>query len=509
MTPALRPLFVGAFVLAAVGAFVACDDEDSGATQGPGGPGGDAGASEGGPGPSEVPPGPGEGDDRLPDPFETLPQGQAQLDALAARVGPLEPSNPSFNAMTKALFVDNARPASVGELETALGLAFGDADATGENSIGGNPAFALTAHSTCLFTRSVSAINPRAIVLSQMPGVPAVIPGFSVTGYSRGEPFVQVASQNASTKKITFYLVRFERGCADCTPAQRYGPSADQGWTGFTVYDEEDLKNTIVDCRQCHQPGGPGTPTMLRMQEIDDPWTHWFKIDRPGGKALLDDYSAAHGTDESYGGIPAPLIAKSDPRMLEDFVKGQGFSDQPNVFPSNTIEKEVKASAPGQPIVNVPRGTSATWDALYAGALRGAQIPPPYHDVKVTDATKLLDATAAYGRLKRGEATELPDLSRVFLDDALPDLSFQPRPSASAEEILLHSCAQCHNGRLDPTVSRAKFDATNLAAMSRAEKDLAIERIRLSPSNRLAMPPALFRSLPEDAKNKAIELLQR
>ena len=51
---------------------------------------------------------------------------------------------------------------------------------------------------------------------------------------------------------------------------------------------------------------------MLRMQELEDPWTHWFRSDRPGGLTLLQDYFRAHATDEDYMGIPGVLIAKSD-----------------------------------------------------------------------------------------------------------------------------------------------------------------------------------------------------
>src|SRR5690606_12480303 len=149
----------------------------------------------------------------------------------------------------------------------------------------------------------------------------------------------------------------------------------ERDWKGITIYDDEDLKNTLLDCRHCHQPDGPGTPMMLRMQELEDPWTHWFRSDRPGGLTLMQDFFRAHGTEEDYGGIPAALIPKADGLALEDLVKGQGFEDQPYGLNSRVIEDEVEASSRQQPEINTPPGQSRTWEGLYERAMRGEFIP--------------------------------------------------------------------------------------------------------------------------------------
>jgi hypothetical protein len=248
---------------------------------------------------------------------------------------------------------------------------------------------------------------------------------------------------------------------------------------------------------------------MLRMQELEDPWTHWFRSDRPGGLTLMQDYFRAHGEDEDYGGIPGALINKSDGRALEDFVKGQGFADQPNQFDTKAIEAEIAASSTAQPEINTPRGKSATWSAIYARAAAGDFIPVPYHDVKVTDPNKLQFVTDAYKAFTSGASRELPDVRRVFLDDAFEDLSFFPKAGASGHEVLLQACAQCHNSRLDQTISRARFDATKIGSMSTAEKKEAIRRMNLPASDRLHMPPAILRALPDDALAAAIAELNK
>src|SRR5205823_1336154 len=172
------------------------------------------------------------------------------------------------------------------------------------------------------------------------------------------------------------------------------------------------------DCTQCHQPSGPDGEKLLRMQELTDPWTHFFRADRPGGKALLADFHAAHGDDEGYGFVPAALIDKSDPRQLEFLVERNGFADQPNPFDTGAIEAEVEALAPLQPAINVPVGASPTWRLLYVTAAAGLAIPVPYHDVKVTDPSKLTAMSDAYRQFKAGQLPreKFPSIRDVFLD---------------------------------------------------------------------------------------------
>jgi hypothetical protein len=435
-----------------------------------------------------------------PDPFEGLLTGTDQIQALCKRAGPMDDSNENFNAVTVAFCKQGKRPTSLAELRDTLGLSFKATDPNATNGSNGNPAFALSGHSQSLLARSTSSVNPRAFIFSPPQGQPTRIKGFVIMSYTRGEQFAEVISETGLGGKITAYLVKFDLPCGTgCSNGDLLTPAVEQNWTGVTIYDDEDLKNTIVDCRQCHQPGGPRSPMMLRMQELEDPWTHWFRSDRPGGLTLMQDYFRAHGEDEDYGAIPGVLINKSDGRALEDFVKGQGFDQQPNTFDSKTIEAEVTQASLLQPEVNTPRGTSSTWQDLYDKAANGQFIPAPYHDVKVTDPNKLEFVTEGYKKFIAGQAQTMPDIRRVFLDDALEDLSFFMRQGASGKDVLLQSCAQCHNGRLDQSISRAHFDATALDSMSAAEKKEAIRRMNLPSADREHMPPNLLRALPDDA----------
>jgi hypothetical protein len=335
-----------------------------------------------------VPPNPPPGSNDF---FGGLPSGSAQLAVLCARG--------NTDNISKALCA-NPTPSinSITDLQAVIGLAFGK----------NNPSFALTGHSSSLVTQFVSAINPRALVYTPSPKCTPVPPattcttpsnpGFVAMGFVRGEQFVELVGHDPVQKTLRFFLVKYEQACTatGCTAGDLLTPAVEQNFTKVSVYEDIDVRNTIFDCLQCHQPGGPGTPKILRMQELQNPWTHFFRNSGSGGQALLADFHAAHGTTEDYGPIPAAKIDSSNPPSLQNLLDHNGFSKQPNEFQTSTIESQVKASAPGQPTVNVPPGTSAAWQTLYNAAAAGNFIPVPYHDVKVTDPTRLATLTSAY-----------------------------------------------------------------------------------------------------------------
>jgi hypothetical protein len=117
--------------------------------------------------------------------------------------------------------------------------------------------------------------------------------------------------------------------------------------------------------------------------------------------------------------------------------------------------------------------------------------------------------TGALVAFRNGDTDELPDIRDVFLEAALPGMSHRPKPGLDGKGILVHACAQCHNPRLPDDISRARFDVMNLDRMSRSEKDLAIERMKLAKDDRFLMPPKLFRELSDDEIERAIAELER
>jgi mono/diheme cytochrome c family protein len=439
------------------------------------------------------------------DPFENLPKGDEQLSRVC---------DDGQEDLIHRVFCGDDRPeiTSLHDLQVAVGLDPG--------MLGGFSGSALTAHSTSLSKRAISAINPRVIMFRMVVDLLNAGTGpieFATLAFARGEQFAELAIMN-SEREYHFYVIHFEQECnarpEGCLPGELLTEAIEHNWRNVTLYDEKSIENTVLDCATCHQPGGPGTPRMLRMQEFDDPWTHWFFNSTIGGRALAADYTAAKGA-ESMAGLPREDIGGVSPGGLETFVGGRDHN-QPNLFESEAIEREVIESAAveggNQPMDNTIPGTSPTWQIAYEASKRGEFIPSPYHNVKVTDPKKLKRMTAAYQAYQRGELAmeELPDLRDVFPDDhaRLAAMGISTEPGLSGEEVLIQACSQCHNERLNQEQSRARFRA-DLVGISRAEKDAAIARLSLPTSSVHAMPPARLRILSKEARERAIEALRK
>ena len=396
---------------------------------------------------------------------------------------------------------------SLVELRAALGFE--------SNENGLYQGFAVTGHSTSLGARSVSAINPRIIFIKYVSETFDLV----ALAFTRGPQFVEFVDRDRRTGTFQFYLADFTQACNElpggCSPGDVLSETAETGWRNFNVYAEEDLENTPRDCRVCHQPDGPKTPKLLRMQEFEPPWNHWFFHLAASGRAVLEDYYAAKG-DEVFAGLPADAIETSEPGLLSSALFFVGSGTQPNPFVSAQIEKEVMASAAAlggnQPNDNTVPGRSEVWNAIYERAKRGEAISVPYHDVKVTDASKLAGATQAYVDYRQGrlDRKDLPDLRDVHPDDPMlrAEIGLDTEPGLDANEVLAQACSQCHNDRLNQTLSRARFNP-KLSKLARAEKNQAIARLMLPPDDPAVMPPVFARQLTDEARARLIELLGR
>lgn len=442
------------------------------------------------------------------DPLADLPRGEQQLAELCARDG---------DDPIRAVFCADEAPRieNLIDIQGALGV-----DGA---RLGGVRGLSVAGHSTSLSARSISAINPRVIIVQLEPSplevIPPPYPELLALAFARGEQFVEIMVRDRIDHELRFYLLAFRQACNDapkgCRPGDLLTPEIERNWLETTLYDERTLANTVLDCSVCHQPLGPGTPKILRMQELDTPWTHWFFKSSDGGQALIADYLAAKG-DEPLAGMPASQIEASHPGNLSiQAVYGGGY-EQPNKYESQAIEDEVRSSAAAlggaQPEDNSIPGESATWRAGYERAKRGEAIAFPYYNVKITDAEKLARMTEAYRAYRAGEldANELPDIRDVLPDDPrrLAEMGMTTEPGLSGEAVLLQACSTCHNERLDQSQTRARFRA-NLDGLTRVEKDVAIARLQLPETSPYRMPPARASTLSAEARARAIAVLQQ
>lgn len=418
-----------------------------------------------------------------------LPTGDAQWAALCAR---------GHDDVVSERLCGSRSVRSLAELQAALGLSFVSKIGNGDF---GNPAFAFLSHSTSLTGKAVSPINPRVFVFTDpatrgpIAGPPKPTPDFVALAFARGEPLVELVARDRTSGELRFFLVRFELPCESrepgCSSWELFGPGVEAGWAGLSVYDDSDLENTVFDCNVCHQPEGPGSRKLLRMSQQRFPWTHFFR-DKDQGKELLDEYFLAHDKSERYGGVPGQLVAWSEPARLEGLVEHEGFIEQPGELPTRALAKQVSS---GKPLAQEP-----TYAAFFAAAQAGRGVTLPFPDARFVDKARYKQASASYRSTFTGrspEASFLP-ISELHSAEARWRSGLAAAPDADGRGVVVQLCARCHNGSLDPSLSRARFDATALDAMDDDELALAIERIKLPSGSPLKMPPERFGALSED-----------
>jgi len=360
--------------------------------------------------------------------------------------------------------------------------------------------------STALSGRLVSTLNPRAIVLGEN----------TLLAFNRGIQRVELISRDRGPERsLNFYLLHFEQACnaapEGCSPGDLYTPRVESNWTAVRIEDDEDLKNTPADCRQCHQRGSDRAIRLMR--ELDGPWTHFFMPDdtdpegipEPSGFDVVHAYFEAKG-DERYGNVPWVAIRSTFGSNLQFTVE----RPQPLVFDGGTIMNERWPWTKEKGFVDKPL-PSPTWKRYYEGFKRGEHLAMPHYEPFPSDPDKLADLTDVYQRFRSGElsADELPDLSDVYPDDpqTRAEIGLQTEPGATPAETLIQACGACHNDVLDQTLSRARFNI-GLARLSRAELDLAVARLQLAPDDPGHMPPLEARQLDPNALEPLVDYLR-
>lgn len=365
----------------------------------------------------------------------------------------------------------------------------------------------LSGHSTALSGRLVSPINPRAFMLSSA----------AIMAYQRGVQQVEVAARDRQDGFFNFYLITFEQACnqraGGCVPGDLYTPRIERAWRKVRVFDDEDLKNSPADCRQCHQRGSDAP--ILLMRELRSPWTHFFgpafvlarDRDVPGISPgqLPADYHAAKGT-EPYGGVPAEAIDYSLPILLEVAVG----ESQPLLFDASTIFAERWPQ--GDDGFSEQPQQSPTWQRAFKAFQRGESLALPFYAGRATDPDKQARLAEAYRSYREGglAAEDLPDLSDIYPDDPLTraEIGLQTVPGASPAEALIQACGSCHNDVLDQSISRARFSIA-LDRMDDADRARVIDRIKRATHERGVMPPPEARQLDDQARAALIEYLRQ
>lgn len=352
---------------------------------------------------------------------------------------------------------------------------------------------AMVTHSTSLFGRHVTPINPRMIFFHFSPASGFIAP--NALAFTRGSPLVELVTADRVTGDLRFYLVRFEPACGDhCTLAEQLTPAIEKGWTNVWFSEDRELENTTLDCLHCHQPSGPGTPKMLRIHELRRPWTHWADVgaNSPVGAGLLGEFKASRPSFEGYAAQSMATL-QPIPADLEQLMDDDGFANQPQLFDSDGI-----AADPG------------LWKSLYQRSLDARQMPVPVPDLHATDPDRQAAASQRYLEVANGQrpASELLDTRAIMTVDSERKVRVRPHQGAGGRDVIVEVCGACHNSTLNQNISRARFNVDRLEEQKSGENAIAITRLKLPATDPLHMPPEMSGELTEDEIEAAVSALK-
>lgn len=445
------------------------------------------------------------------DPLHGLPTGDAQWSDLCARG--------RADTIAQAFCSGDLPPEirSLSDLRTLVGLG-------GDDILESDLRLSVVHHSTAVGGRDVTPLNPRAILLTsprgrrENPTEPQPDERYTLLAFARGEPLVELAAKDPETEQPRFYLFRFSPACEStpdgCSLADRFTAGIESGWTDWSLYDDGDVKDTTLDCLRCHQPEGPGTDRLLLMQELRNPWNHWFYEEVSPNIAAIRAFEAAHG-DTRYADLPVAVFTRSRPRHLQILIQNNIGPDQPNEYDSEAVNEELEESA-----------TSPTWDALYEASASGTAKPVPYagnphvdgnwdyttpYQPSLDPKSPVAAAIDGYRNVVAGSAPEadMPDFRDLWLPEALVATSYSAPADLDGRALLRLMCAQCHNAATDPGLLRARFDVDALDTMPDDTKQRAIARLRMPAEDIRSMPPVRFHHPTQAERDLMVAELER
>ncbi|MCB0420978.1 MAG: hypothetical protein KDD61_08280, partial [Bdellovibrionales bacterium] len=368
-----------------------------------------------------------------------------------------------------------------------------------------------TTNSVSLVRNGTSVLNPRCIRFSSRSADSDLV----AVGFQRDETtLVEIVAKDPLTKKLHFYLGDFELACeqseSGCPKGVFFTEAAESNWARFSLYEDKILRNTALDCTTCHQPGGLNAPKRLIMAEMEFPWTHWFDKGTDCGQSLLEDFNKAHIGESFYAGTALSKFSTLEAFTLDSFIAANGFSGRSNgnnYFDSLQIEIEVNTTA-GQPQTNINQSHSDTWTAEYnrRNALLALDVFGgtgfPYRDCKQSDPLKIDHFSQKLIQFNKGQIAidQLPPLNEVNLssEQALRERGLMAPTGLTGPALLKRACLACHNNHLDQTISRANFNAQNLAKNTKDQINNAIYRLRMVKSDLWLMPPKHYLDLSEE-----------
>jgi hypothetical protein len=440
--------------------------------------------------------------------LERVGSGPAQTARVCARGA----SDRAAKALCRE---DAAKIASLDQLYQALGLG------PGQRRV------AATTHSLALSGRTVSAANPRVMVMADnsAPGG-LTYESIVVTAFSRGEQMVELAAVDPTTYEYNFYLLGFSQPCnqSRCTPEDLLSSRVETGWTGWTLYSDAELEDTPLDCLSCHRPFGPDSRKILQMRQDFDPWMHWGdfrKLDEGGCPSRppegveprvvaqtdgLDLLVTLEGPRGAYAGVPVTELrdAPSGDVMTDFMVDAENLITAAPIPPHPYAQFSLRTRETLCERFQTGQSTSWEEDRLLSQR-RG--LPFPYYAPDVLDPKAREQLLERPDFLRARSQEEAFDVLRSLLAPEVPAaVGFVPRESDSATEILQGMCSRCHAARTNPALARARF-VVDTPTVSPAVFQNVRQRLSLPTDAPRAMPPRNAGEMPTWAVDRVLSHL--
>jgi hypothetical protein len=389
---------------------------------------------------------------------------------------------------------------------------------------------AAAGHSLGLPARTVSGANPRVIVGAKHPPSESFDYEQVVSlGFSRGQQLVELVGLDPTNYEYNFYLLHFRQACniARCTPEDLLTERLEGGWTDWTLYSDQDLEDTPLDCLTCHLPFGAGTHKLLVMRQTIDPWMHWSDF-RTGDEHLcpsgiekgppyriiatsrgLDPIQALEGPSGRYAGISLEELrtAKSGEDLAAFLADAELLiRASPHApYPYAQLDFRTRETL----CERFYDGTSPTWDEERKLS-QSHGLPVPYYQPDVFDPGEHPELMAdRKSFLQARSSSDAFDVAASLLSpDVAPSVGFVPRPEDSAADILRGMCRRCHAASTDPQLRRARFNADAIDAIEASTARAIRARLSLPKSSPALMPPRVVGVLPDWAIERIVGYLR-
>lgn len=383
----------------------------------------------------------------------------------------------------------------------------------------GGPEFkvAVSTASGGIDKMAVSALNHRAVIFHDIDANrPPVVMAFNRSHLLS----VEVIARDTVTGQLRPYLIRFYKACEKtaegCSNGDLYGPSVERDWDNqISIYSgDDDLDNTVVACRVCHQPSKDG-PRVLRMFQLQANWNQWLSSFSANSIQLTQEFSAQRA-GETFAGIPAAQIVAQDrgPEELEKFIRF--YSPVNGDQLQNELPPQVETEVVAQPTATSDPRLSPSWAAIYDDVfVQGLGLAPtaPWNR-GIRDPQKFADMGAAYQAFKQGTlpGADLPDLAEPNFASLEWAAGKFPEPGKAGQQLLNIACGMCHPNNttrtLDPVGHPRRNFSVNLASMGKGHLALAIARLKRDADDIKLMPPKAVIQLTPAQKTSLVNFLQ-